>query len=171
MLFRPSFCANCGEKIERAEWKLTTSRRFCDVCESVNKGYDLIPRVAVIAGVVMMLLGVGSFLTSGRHPDEPRRLPLQAAKSLVQNETLPKVREQSETMTFPVNDSPVPADRRPTAPPPVRKATPVFEGAIEPSYFCGAETKKGTPCSRRVKGPTRCYQHAGMPAMTVGKRS
>jgi hypothetical protein len=35
----------------------------------------------------------------------------------------------------------------------------------EEVYFCGAETKKGTPCSRRVKGNTRCYQHKGMPAM------
>jgi len=32
-------------------------------------------------------------------------------------------------------------------------------------YMCGARTKKGTPCSRRVHGPTRCWQHKGMSAM------
>jgi hypothetical protein len=32
-------------------------------------------------------------------------------------------------------------------------------------YLCGARTKKGTPCSRRVHGPVRCWQHKGMPAM------
>jgi len=32
-------------------------------------------------------------------------------------------------------------------------------------YVCGARTKKGTPCSRRVHGPVRCWQHKGMPAM------
>jgi hypothetical protein len=32
-------------------------------------------------------------------------------------------------------------------------------------YICGARTKKGTPCSRRVHGPVRCWQHKGMPAM------
>ncbi|HEX3281547.1 MAG TPA: hypothetical protein VHR36_09980 [Pyrinomonadaceae bacterium] len=32
-------------------------------------------------------------------------------------------------------------------------------------YICGARTKKGTPCSRRVHGPVRCWQHKGLPAM------
>jgi hypothetical protein len=32
-------------------------------------------------------------------------------------------------------------------------------------YICGARTKKGTPCQRRVRGPFRCWQHRGMPAM------
>jgi hypothetical protein len=32
-------------------------------------------------------------------------------------------------------------------------------------YLCGARTKKGTPCQRRVRGPGRCWQHRGMPAI------
>jgi hypothetical protein len=36
---------------------------------------------------------------------------------------------------------------------------------IEQLYTCGARTKKGTPCSRRVHGPVRCWQHKGAPAM------
>jgi hypothetical protein len=36
----------------------------------------------------------------------------------------------------------------------------------EPVYICGAHTKKGTPCRRRVHAAgERCYQHKGMPAM------
>ena len=35
----------------------------------------------------------------------------------------------------------------------------------EEIYICGARTKKGTPCSRRVHGPVRCWQHKGLPAM------
>ncbi|MCA1555976.1 MAG: hypothetical protein LC747_04720, partial [Acidobacteria bacterium] len=31
--------------------------------------------------------------------------------------------------------------------------------------ICGARTKKGTPCSRRVRGTGRCWQHRGKPAM------
>jgi hypothetical protein len=31
--------------------------------------------------------------------------------------------------------------------------------------ICGARTKKGTPCQRRVRGTGRCWQHLGMPAM------
>ena len=33
-------------------------------------------------------------------------------------------------------------------------------------YICGARTKKGTPCRRRVHfAGERCYQHKGLPAM------
>ena len=35
----------------------------------------------------------------------------------------------------------------------------------EETYICGARTKKGTPCSRRVRGPVRCWQHKGAKAM------
>jgi hypothetical protein len=35
----------------------------------------------------------------------------------------------------------------------------------EQVYICGARTKKGKPCSRRVHGAVRCWQHKGMPAM------
>jgi hypothetical protein len=36
---------------------------------------------------------------------------------------------------------------------------------VEETYKCGARTKKGTPCSRRVNGPVRCWQHKGAKAM------
>jgi hypothetical protein len=36
---------------------------------------------------------------------------------------------------------------------------------VEEIYICGARTKKGTPCSRRVRGPVRCWQHKGAKAM------
>ena len=42
---------------------------------------------------------------------------------------------------------------------------PVTPAPIEHVYTCGARTKKGKPCSRRVNGPVRCWQHKGMPAM------
>jgi len=37
----------------------------------------------------------------------------------------------------------------------------------EKVYTCGARTKKGTPCSRRVQGPVRCWQHKGLPRMNT----
>jgi len=36
---------------------------------------------------------------------------------------------------------------------------------VEQTYICGARTKKGTPCSRRVHGPVRCWQHKGAAAI------
>jgi hypothetical protein len=50
----------------------------------------------------------------------------------------------------------IPAQTETSAPPPV---------TIEQTYSCGARTKKGTPCSRRVHGPVRCWQHKGAKAM------
>jgi len=44
------------------------------------------------------------------------------------------------------------------------------DASIEDVYICGARTKKGTPCSRRVHGPVRCWQHKGMPAMLTPEK-
>ncbi|HEX8422438.1 MAG TPA: hypothetical protein VF634_03460, partial [Pyrinomonadaceae bacterium] len=37
--------------------------------------------------------------------------------------------------------------------------------AAEIVSVCGARTKRGTPCSRRVRGTGRCWQHRGRSAM------
>lgn len=37
--------------------------------------------------------------------------------------------------------------------------------AAEIVSICGARTKRGTPCSRRVRGTGRCWQHRGKSAM------
>ena len=44
------------------------------------------------------------------------------------------------------------------------------ESLSDEVYICGAKTKKGTPCSRRVHGPTRCWQHKGLPAMLPNEK-
>jgi hypothetical protein len=47
---------------------------------------------------------------------------------------------------------------------PLPAATP------EAVSICGARTKKGAPCSRRVRGTGRCFQHLGQPAMLPPER-
>ncbi len=44
-------------------------------------------------------------------------------------------------------------------------SAPQSSPVLEQAYTCGARTKKGTPCSRRVHGPVRCWQHKGLPAI------
>jgi hypothetical protein len=44
-------------------------------------------------------------------------------------------------------------------------ATETQPATVEEIYTCGARTKKGKPCSRRVHGPVRCWQHKGEKAM------
>ncbi len=164
MFFRPNFCANCGEKIERGDWGIFTSRRFCVVCESEFKGQDLIPRAIVIGGVLLGVLGVGGYIKSGPS-SEP--LVARAAKRTQEPEPQPSLHKAattpaSETVNA-TNNVSVPRSFT-SAPPASDQPSPKVVDA-EPMYYCGAQTKKGTPCSRRVKGMVRCYQHTGMPAM------
>jgi hypothetical protein len=49
-------------------------------------------------------------------------------------------------------------------------STPLAVATSDEVYVCGARTKKGTPCSRRVHGPTRCWQHKGLPAMLPNEK-
>lgn len=159
MFFRPKFCANCGEKIERVDWGPFTSRRFCPVCESEFKGQDLIPRAIVGFGVLAGVFGFGSYLKSGP-VTETRVAKLQqpvTAASVEQSANVPtNIPEASNSAPMSKTVAALPIVAQPP------KAKPETQ---ESQYFCGAETKKGTPCSRRVKGNVRCFQHAGMPAM------
>ena len=53
--------------------------------------------------------------------------------------------------------------QRPVSAPSASTTQPAV--TTEETYICGARTKKGTPCSRRVRGPVRCWQHKGAQAM------
>ena len=157
MLYKPNFCCNCGEKIERIDWNLLTSRRFCDTCAAENKRHDNIPKAAVAGGILAMVFGLGT-LMGGNSSTPPNVQMLSAA---------------------PVASKPAerPAERRaPEAPASAPSPTPSMAGTPQPevvrsapakAFYCGALTKKGTPCSRKVKVQgVRCYQHEGKPAAT-----
>lgn len=167
MFFRPSFCANCGEKIDRADWGIFTSRRFCQVCESEYKGIDLIPRVIVVAALLFGVLGLGGYLRTAPRPDA------SITRGVAKNEENPPARTLASA-SQPLSSETVPSIGQPTSNSNVNRPrsfatpqaqVPAEKGTDEPIYICGAQTKKGTPCSRRVKGNVRCFQHAGMPAM------
>ena len=168
MLFRPSFCANCGEKVERSDWGLLTSRRFCAVCESELKAHDLVPRVIIGLGVLLGIFGLGSYLKSSSAEPQLARLatqPTERPVSAAQRDQLPA----NVIAATPVPAQPQPASNQiPQAKSPlsVPSAGQVAKNAgPDVVYMCGAMTKKGTPCTRRVHGPVRCFQHQGMPAM------
>ncbi len=176
MLFRPSFCANCGEKIERAEWRIWTSRRFCEVCETDFKGHDLIPRVIVGLGLLLGVLGVGGYLKGGAAvdravTDQTKKIAGKPASTTNPDESARVLQSSDATLS----DSPTSERRVSNTVPRALTGSPTGTNASkptvdEPLYFCGAATKKGTPCSRRVKGNVRCFQHQGMPAMLPSEK-
>lgn len=168
MLYQPNFCCSCGEKIERVEWKPWTSRRFCQLCELDHKLTDIVPKALIGVGVLIGVFGFGSYLQSRQPqqvPDsgkalkaEPRKAEI-TANSNIQATDISAVQSQSSS---PQEHSTARTLKSDTAlKTEGNSARPV---AREQIYYCGALTKKGTPCSRRVKGRERCWQHVGQPA-------
>lgn len=159
MLYRPKYCCNCGERIERAEWGLLTSRRFCDFCSTENLGIEWGSRSAAALGLILGVFGFASFF-GGAENDAPARSeppPVTAEKRFLKP---PPAEVRSTEPVSPSAEAPgqaLPAQAF------VAPAEP--EKAAPPSakYFCGYPTKKGTPCSRKVKTKgARCYQHDGL---------
>lgn len=148
-MYKPNFCAECGAQIVRARWHLWTSRRFCDECgRRLRKSRLAIP---LIAGAVLFSLG----LVAGR---SARQAPPPLIVTQGQTSGLLPTDKSSEGRANHTSKSATgygpdgTSTERPTDP-------------NEVVSICGARTKKGTPCSRRVRGTGRCWQHKGMPAM------
>jgi hypothetical protein len=138
-MYHPNFCSECGEKILRVRWHIWHSRRFCDHCAR----RFIKPRLILPTILAVILLGGGLLVGRALRPAPPPLIIERRADS-------------------PLNDSggaTKTADRS--------TATTSTQPSLseEVVYICGARTKKGTPCSRRVHGPVRCWQHKGLPAM------
>ncbi|HXD33725.1 MAG TPA: hypothetical protein VN643_21570 [Pyrinomonadaceae bacterium] len=129
-MYRPKFCAECGEKIIRLRWRLWNSRRFCDVCSPRFFKEQSMQLGALVVGILLTGMAFGRAM----RPQPP-----------------PLIIQRSEARTSNVAGSSNPGNTAPLV--------------TEEIYMCGARTKKGTPCSRRVHGPVRCWQHKGVPAM------
>lgn len=165
MFYRPDFCCGCGEKIERTDWKPWTSTRFCDLCSTDHQLIEIGPKIVGVVALLAFSLGIGSMIKS-----QPSAGPAPVRHTLADrtNASTPAV-SNFKTTDAPSNQSqrssPVENANvsRPVVPAVGKKPEPL--AASGPVYFCGAATKKGTPCTRKVKGNVRCWQHQGMPAM------
>ena len=145
-MYRPNFCAECGERVMRARWRVWTSRRFCAPCA---RGLGR-RRFALTAALVLTLAGAGFLLGRASRP-APTPLPIERGAS-------------------PLAPAP-PAGAVPGPRQSVPRYGPDGSDAERPTdpdetvSICGARTKKGTPCQRRVRGTGRCWQHRGRPAI------
>ena len=162
-MYKPNFCAECGERVERRRWRVWTSRRFCAACQK-RLGRGGVFRTLMLYGLLVLLgFAVGRstrpapppLIIERRGATNPAPLaattnaPASAAASANANRQLSSTSSPSST-------SPAGADAA------------SGERMTEPGEtvsICGARTKKGTPCSRRVRGTGRCWQHRGKPAM------
>lgn len=170
MLYRPHFCCHCGEKIIRAKWTPLTSRRFCEFCAIEQKQHDLVPRAVAVVLILFGAAGFTAYIGSGSKTTPATAVDTSKVRELRSEH--PRVANVSGVS----NSSPV--DTKDLAPPESAPASSqdasanIKQRPVQPNsstqavYYCGAMTKKGTPCTRRVKAPGRCWQHIGQPAMT-----
>ena len=165
MLYRPHFCCHCGEKIIRAKWTPLTSRRFCDFCAVEQKQHDLLPRVAAILLVILGAAGITSYLGGGNPGNNTSNIPA------VDRGDIKKTPTRSANLSTAIKPS--------VAPPPsnadsvaanIKQLAAKADSSTEAVYYCGAITKKGTACTRRVKSPGRCWQHLGQPSASDARK-
>jgi hypothetical protein len=178
MLYRPKYCCECGEEIHRENWGLFTSRRLCEYCESQSGASELIRKAMVPVALVSILLGVGSWFKNSGKTITVSRASNNTARSLADVSGVSGTKEQKPAQVLGTRDlDGVSADEQQTPDPTLAKQgssdVPGQEFAkrspnmvAEPMYTCGARTRKGSPCSRKVKGDERCWQHTGLPKMT-----
>jgi hypothetical protein len=147
-MYRPNFCAECGARIERVRWHWWTSRRFCPNCERQFRR----TRITQPLFVCLLLLGLGFGAGRALRPAPP---PLVVANGTQPAPVL--LADAVATHAAPAYGPDGTAAERPTDP-------------NEIVSICGARTKKGTPCQRRVRGTGRCWQHLGKPAMLPSEK-
>ena len=170
MPYKPKFCCQCGEKIDRIDWKPWTSRRFCQLCETELGIYDKLHWALLGISLIFGVFGIGIYL---QKPEKQLNVaPNQFAISNVKNDDLPPKNVAQVTTNNSVL-TPAQANNFPQQIKPPQLAVelktkstrPHVSETAEKVYFCGAPTKKGTLCSRRVKNGGRCWQHEGKAPM------
>ncbi len=174
MSYKPKYCCQCGVDIDKIDRKFWASPRFCELCETEFGIYDKARRGFVALGLILGLFGIGNFLV------KPEKTPLVAqnqfavgnsnGKSEIANQKIVSqiLRDNDVQMKAQTGNSVAQLKSQGASSPTEAKGSRIENtsgDASEAVYFCGAETKKGTLCSRRVKGGGRCWQHAGQPAM------
>ena len=175
MRYKPKFCCNCGEKIERPKQSFTDSKMFCDVCKHDFVPTRAMPLILGAAVVIFGLFGVGSIWRGGEKPLNVSTKQLTASvadSNKLKNQAPPTNVNANANTTAQANISSAnaPPTANLTTKPPAKLSESAPASKEEKVYFCGAPTKKGTPCSRRVRGGGRCWQHKGLAAMLPSEK-
>ena len=158
-MYKPNFCSECGSRIERARWRLWTSRRFCEDCAPrYRKAQCLLPAVA---GAGLFVIG----LAAGRAA-RPAPPPLIAERNQMATVIAPPARSEERGAGATIERGAAGAPKAgPTTYGPDGTSTERPTDPDETVSICGARTQKGAPCQRRVRGTGRCWQHKGRPAI------
>jgi hypothetical protein len=168
-MYKPNFCAECGERVARVRWRAWTSRRFCANCaRRFRRGRVVRPLVACLA-----LVGAGFVGGRAMRPAPPPLVVERNASNPAPHASQPATAGR-ETNAAPgsansaglsTNSAGLSANARSPVYGPDGTETERPTDPAEIVSICGARTQRGTPCSRRVRGAGRCWQHRGKGAM------
>jgi hypothetical protein len=174
MPYKPKHCCQCGEKIDRLDWKPWTSRRFCELCETEFGIYEWLSRGLFGVGLLLGLFGIGSYLQKDDKPLNvaPKQIVSGAPSTrsnIVEQTNASQVSTNNAVQTLTQSSNSAGQIKsqvgRKTSNFKTEQIKPSTDEPTEEVYFCGATTRKGTMCSRRIKGGGRCWQHVGQAAM------
>src|SRR6202140_307768 len=130
-MYRPNFCAECGERLARKSWRALYGGRFCgDWARRLGRIVMAKP-VGILAITAISTFGLGRYLRSSPPPP----LLIQRAANSPLSDLPVKLNDTARTLNRKESDS---RDQNAAAFKP--------QAADEPAYICGARTKKGTPC-------------------------
>jgi hypothetical protein len=141
---RANFCTECGERLAQNGWRAVLRRRWCGRCARRLGNFATYRPLVIIVLMAAGAFGFGRYL----RPSPPPLIIERAANSPLSDAAVhfsgPAVARANQTARDGFT----------------RAATD------DEVYICGARTKKGTPCRRRVHAAgERCFQHKGLPAM------
>lgn len=185
MLYTPKYCCECGSEIEQENRKILASRQFCENCEKDFKGLKLFPLIWLSLGLLGAIYGFGSYLKKLDKPvnllttstavsttNRNQNIQNQPNLQISSNTNVPPAIQKAEANSFAMQ-----ANSQSLTTPGLKPSTGrqnsaenSLISAAEPIYICGAQTKKGTACTRRVKGGGRCWQHIGQPAILPAEK-
>lgn len=170
MAYKPKFCCECREKIERTIWRPWTNRRFCQLCAT---NFGLADTLHIGALVVLSFISIVGIANILQKPDKELLIASSQSSSNYGNGAQQNVSQTNQTANFNKNVAQnfaavsetarlqpppisVSANRQETVKQSVSRPVPTPSAPVS---FCGAPTKKGSPCTRRVRNGGRCWQH------------
>jgi hypothetical protein len=136
-MFPAKFCSQCGEKIDRNRLRAFAFTAFCRRCKRPAR----YTRFALVAIFISLAVG-GFFVGRATTPRQPFNLigepiDLQTARNS----------QASEPSQGPATNHEASLGK------------PTTGSEDEALTMCGAPTKAGRPCRRKVRGGGYCYQH------------
>ena len=155
-MHRHNFCAECGARLARKGWRAWIAGPICDPCKLRLGKPGPVRSLAAVAIMAIAAFALGRYLRPAPPPLVVQRTANSPLSDLPANfnaagkaATL-NARSQAGAAQIDNDTS-------------TASSTGLSDDAI---YICGARTRKGTPCQRRVHAAgERCYQHKGKPAI------